>query len=347
MRATAMLVLAVLIPISALADDDAPVLTAEESAAVAAAQPSRPIVGPPERKRRASMVGYIDDATIDDHVRVRFDAAGDNNVPDRAEFFYAQCGCNFAGAPGPGNPGPGDLVTDLRFQELNIEGQYALKSKSVRSRLAVFATLPVRFVQPHAFLGQTLTPPVPNTFTNSSGLGDIRFGAKLAIVNDEDSTLTAQVQGFFRSGDAKKGLGTNHGTVEFSLIDRQKMSERAQLEVEVGDFHPTGGSRTQPGNLSYFGDVFFYGFGPSYELFKTDRVSFAPVVELVGWHVFGGQEQDAGVLRSAEGINIVNIKVGARTTIDTRGSIYIGWGRALTDARWYEHIVRFEYRYSW
>ena len=89
MRAAAILILAVFIPIIASADDDAPAVKSEEAVAISAAQPSRPVVGPPERKRRASMVGYIDDATIDDHVRVRFDAAGGNNVPDRAEFFYA------------------------------------------------------------------------------------------------------------------------------------------------------------------------------------------------------------------------------------------------------------------
>jgi hypothetical protein len=347
MRAAAILILAVLIPVTALAGDDVPAVNGAEGVAAAQAQPSRPTVGPPERKRRASMVGYIDDATIDDHVRVRFDVAGDNNVPDRAEFFYAQCGCNFAGAPGPGNPGAGDLVTDLRFQEFNVNAQYALKTRSLRNRIAVFGTIPVRFVQPQSFFGQTLTPPLPNTFTSSSGLGDIRAGVKAAIVNDEDSTLTAQVEGFFQSGDAKKGLGTDHASIEFALLDRQKMSERAQLEVQVGDWHPIGGSKTQPAGLSYSGDVFFYGFGPSFEVYKTDRVSLWPIVELVGWHVFGGQEVVAGgVVRSAEGVNVVNIKVGARAIIDTRSSIYIGWGRALTDAQWYKHIVRFEYRYS-
>jgi hypothetical protein len=345
----AILILAVLLPTFAFADDGAPAGgdDAVPAAAVAgaSAQPPRPVVGPTERKRRGSMVGYIDDATIDDHVRVRFDVAGDNNVPDRAEFFYAQCGCNFAGAPGPGNPGAGDLVTDLRFQEFNVNAQYALKTRSLKNRIAVYGTIPVRFVQPHAFLGQTFTPPLSNTFTNSSGLGDIRAGVKAAIINDEDSTLTAQVEGFFQSGDAKKGLGTNHASIEFALLDRQKMSERAQLEVQVGDWHPISGSKTQ-GGLSYSGDVFFYGFGPSYEVYSNERVSIWPIVELIGWHVFGGQEQDSGVLRSAEGVNVVNIKVGARAYIDTRSSIYIGWGRALTDARWYQHIVRFEYRYS-
>ncbi len=341
---TAILLLTLLVPGLALADEETPA-PAETTAAVSAQASTTPFVGPVERKRRGSMVGYIDDSTITDQIRVRFDAATGNDVPDRAEFFYAQCGCNFAGAPGPGGLGPGDLVTNLKFQQLTVDAQYALKTGGRKSPFAVFASIPVRFVEPQAFLGQTFRPPLPNTFTNSSGLSDIRVGVKAALFDGEDSTLTAQVQGYFKTGDAKKGLGTDHGSVEFALLGRQNMSERAQLEGEVGDWHPTGGS-TAPNGQSYTGDVLFYGFGPSYEVVRTNRVSFAPVVELVGWHLFGGQQQNAGVLESAAGINIVNIKVGARTTIDAHGSIYVGWGRSLTDAVWYKNIIRLEYRYS-
>jgi hypothetical protein len=270
MRA-AILILAILLPNFAFADDGAPA-AGDEAVAVAAApaQPPRPIVGPPERKRRGSMVGYIEDSTIDDHVRVRFDVAGDNNVPDRAEFFYAQCGCNFAGAPGPGAPGAGDLVTDLRFQQLFIGAQYAIKSHRANNRIAVFGSIPVRFVQPQTFLGQTFNPPLSNTFTGGSGLADIRVGVKAAIVNDEDSTLTAMVQGYFKTGDARKGLGTDHGAIEFALLDRQQMSDRAQIELEVGDWHPTGGS-TAPNGQKYSGDVMYYGVGPSYKSRTPER----------------------------------------------------------------------------
>ena len=345
MRA-AILILAVLIPVAASADDTT-VVPAAEAAAVTSAQAARPVVGPPEPKRRPSMVGYIDDATIDDHVRLRLDFAWNNNVPDRAEFFYAQCGCNFAAAPGPGNPGAGDLVTRLNFQQVFVDGQYAFKYRGKDSRVAVFASVPLRFIQPQTFLGQTFTPPQSNTFTDSSGLADVRVGGKLALISDEDSTLTIQVQGYFKTGDAKQGLGTNHNAIEYSVLNKQTISNRAEIELEVGDWHPTGGSNAPPpGNQKYSGDVFYYGVGPSYELVNTGRIIFAPVVELVGWHVFGGEQQNAGNLQSAEGINIVNIKFGARTVFNNRGSFYVGYGQALTDAVWYRHILRFEYRYT-
>jgi len=44
-----------------------------------------------------------------------------------------------------------------------------------------------------------------------------------------------------------------------------------------------------------------------------------------------------------DGTNIVNIKIGARLDTGALGSIYAGYGHALTSARWYEDVVRVEY----
>ena len=67
--------------------------------------------------RRPSMVGYVDDATINSQIRVRFDAGQHTHYPDRAEFFYGKCGCyrglpttNAAYDPDAAGPGPGYLA---------------------------------------------------------------------------------------------------------------------------------------------------------------------------------------------------------------------------------------------
>jgi hypothetical protein len=96
--------------------------------------------------------------------------------------------------------------------------------------------------------------------------------------------------------------------------------------------------------------VFTYGLGPSYELYRGDRVRFAPVIELVGWRVLGGRETNANFLPfpvvSADGTNIVNLKLGVRTSIGDHNSFYLGYGQALTHEVWYKHLVRLEYRYT-
>ena len=74
----------------------------------------------------------------------------------------------------------------------------------------------------------------------------------------------------------------------------------------------------------------------------------APVIELVGWSVLGGRETNPYLQHTepADGIKIVNLKIGARTTFGVHSSLYVGYGRALTFADWYRDLVRVEYRYS-
>ena len=86
---------------------------------------------------------------------------------------------------------------------------------------------------------------------------------------------------------------------------------------------------------------------PSFDVVSTSRVSFTPVVELVGWRVIDGNQtcatSDNGCTSDADD-NIVNLKIGARTTVNGRSSFYVGYGFGLTDATWYDDILRFEYR---
>jgi hypothetical protein len=190
-----------------------------------------------------------------------------------------------------------------------------------------------------------LSPPqTNNTFDGGSGLSDIRAGVKASIFANDASLLTAQFQFFFPSGDSTKGLGTDHTSFESALLFHQTLSDRLTIESQFGDWHPIGGSSA--GGIDYAGDVLFYGIGPSYELVNNGRLRFAPVIELVGWHVLGGQQQAAGTLGPAEGTNIVNLKFGARTTFDEVSSLYIGYGHSLTDDVWYNNILRVEYKYS-
>lgn len=316
---------------------------AVEQAPPPPAQPKR------EVRRRGSMVGYIDDGTITSHVRVRFDGSGGGHYPDRAEFFYAKCGCYqglaTADPPAfdPNAPGPAPgVLTDYDARHLYLEGQYAWKD-----RVALFVELPVRWLEPKAFV------PGTGSFGNTSGLSDISAGVKVALNATPDRYLTVLLQGNFPSGDAAKGLGTNHGTFVPALLYYQSITDKLAVESQIGDFHPLSGSAGVPtsGSDSFSGDVLFYGIGPSYEVYTSPRLRFAPVLELVGWHVTGGFQTQipgttAGVAVPVDGTNIVNLKIGARVVVDDKTSFYVGYGKKLSDAGWYNDIVRLEFRYA-
>jgi len=306
--------------------------------------PPPPVEDRPER--RNSMIGYIDDAIIGSQVRVRFDVGFGNRAPDRAEFFYGKCGCFADPALGelndPNAPGPRpNAATDLDFRQLMIEAEYA-----IGPRLAVYGEMPLRWIQPQAFLIANVAG-----FGDQGGFGDLRAGAKIGLAASADYALTARVQFYFPTGDAGDGLGTDHASIEPSLLHLYR-HDRFTIESQFGVWLPFGGSDGPRPTIDdgYSGNVLLYGIGPSYTVYDNGSVALAPVVELFGWHVMSGfHAPDAGGAAidnlDASGTNIVNLKMGLRTNFQ-KGSFYVGYGHALTDDSWYDDIVRLEYRYS-
>jgi outer membrane putative beta-barrel porin/alpha-amylase len=307
------------------------------ASAASAVQAVPPASGP---RRRPSMVGYIDDSSISNKFRVRFDIGTDLEAPDRAEFFYAKCGCyqdlprtnpNYdPDAPGP-RPG---VLSKANFNEYHIFGEYALNG-----RFSLVGNLPIRSLKPQEFV------PGTGSFGDSSGIGDLRFGAKLSLASDSTSQITLQVMALTPTGDSEQGLGTHHWSIDPSILYSTQLGERANIEAVFGTVLPTDGSAGLPTTSpdKFAGKVIYYGVGPSVDVYTNGITHVAPVVELVGWHVVDGFSTSAG--GPANGTDIFNIKIGGRIAAGPN-SIYVGWGKALTDSAWYDQILRFEYRYG-
>ncbi len=269
----------------------------------------------------SSNVGYIDSAIPRTEYRLRFDAAYHNNRPDRAEFFYAKCGCFKTAGLDPNASGPPLPEKRVDYQEIHNYIEYA-----ATSNISGFVNIPVRFIN-------------PEVNANETGLGDIDFGFKAALIADSDRYFTFQFKTYSPSGDAFKGLGNDHWTVEPGFLLYQKLSDRLTFEAELRDWIPLGGSE-------FAGNVLRYGAGVSYQALQTCDWNLGPVVEVVGWTVLGGKEFDAttGGIYDADGDTIVNLKLGARLNYGEHISLYGGYGRALTGAVWYKDLARVELR---
>ncbi len=344
MKLIILTMLAICAPVAAFAQQDtrvpaeglviASVPSASETGAVqATGSPSGP-------RRRPSMVGYIDNATIGNKVRVRFDSGSGLQGGDRAEFFYAKCGC-YRGLPighaayDPDAPGPGPgVLTDANFTQFNVNAEYALNG-----RFSLVGDLPVRSLSPQAFV------PGTGSFGDTSGLSDVKGGVKLSLSSDSNSQITLQAMASAPSGDAGKGLGTNRWSVEPAILYSTTVGNLLGFEAQFGSIIPLDGSKGVPTNSpdKFSGSVIYYGFGPSLDIYSSGTTRVAPVVELVGWHVVDGYStfDDA----PAKGTDIVNLKLGGRVAFGS-GSIYAGWGKALTDAAWYDEVLRLEFRYG-
>jgi hypothetical protein len=268
--------------------------------------------------------GYIDNAAPVTMFRLRYDAGYGNNRPDRAELFYAKCGC-FQTRDAHGPPLP---ETNVDYQEVSAYFEYAVSPK-----LSFFTDVPVRFLN-------------PEQNANTSGIGDVSFGAKYALVRCDDRILTLQMRAIAPSGSASQGLGTKNWWVEPGILWLEQVCPKWQVFGEVRDQIPVAKQS------DFTGNVLRYGIGTSYIVAQNDRWYVAPVLETVGWTVLSGQEANESGAVSARGDTIVNLKLGLRFgfggsgcgTAPTGSDLYIGYGRALTGEVWYKDLLRIEYR---
>jgi hypothetical protein len=278
-----------------------------------AAAPAQGTGGPATRD---SSVGYIDSAIPGDQLRLRFDAVSNNPRPNRAEFFYPQ------GRPG----GPGLPLPEPRVDYQELTGYF---EAAACERLSAFVELPQRFLQPE------VNP-------NHSGLGDVTAGFKYAFLYGPDLVATFQLRTYVPTGDASRGLGTNHVSLEPSLLVYKPLTDRLVCEGELRNWAPVGGT-------GFAGDVLRYGIGLHYDLCQARQARIVPVAELIGWTVLGGKETVVQppvpvTVQGAAGDTILDVKIGVHVKVGTFADFYTGYGRPLTGTRWYDNIYRVEFR---
>jgi hypothetical protein len=263
-----------------------------------------------------SRVGYIDSAIPDTLFRFRYDDAFKDTRPTRAEFFYAK------GRPsGPGLPSAEGRVD---FEDLMSYLEFA-----PNERFSGFVELPVRFVHFEDDPSQ-------------SGFSDMNAGFKYAFWRDDDSVGTFQFRVFAPTGDASRGLGNHHVSLEPAFLFYTRLTERLAAEAELRAWIPVGGT-------DFAGEIIRFGIGAHYEVCKVCDFRVAPVVEFVGWTVLDGKTSFVApsgdvFVEDAAGQTIVNAKVGLRVSYSERADVYAGYGRPLTGNRWYENIFRLEFR---
>lgn len=271
---------------------------------------------------------YLDNAVISDMFRFRFDSANRNPLPDRAEFFYGQCGCF-----GQNAPGPRQVETSVDYQEF-----IPYFERAMSKRFSLFAETPVRLIN-------------PDVNDNTGGFGDLNVGFKTAIYACKHQYLTGQFRVYAPTGDADRGLGTGHASLEPGLLYLGRVNDRLILQSEFRTWVPLSDSQVA-GRGDFAGTVLRYGIGGGYDILKLDscckRRRVTGTFETVGWSILDGLALDGRNPQApidVDGDTIVNIKTGLRYT-SGRQSIASSFGKSVTGDRWYSDILRVEYRYA-
>lgn len=266
---------------------------------------------------RDTMVGYIDTAIPMDQLRFRYESGYGVNRPSRGEFFW------------PGKTSPASSLEPESSVDYN---DFRLYYETAPSRaFSLFAELPMRLLN-------------PEVNDNTGGLGDMNAGFKWAFHNTCDAVTTFQWRTYIPTGDADRGLGTDHVSLEPALLHYHRLSDRLVFEAELRDWISVGGTPDFQGN------ILRYGIGLGYTISQTCCSRITPVCEIVGWTVLDGAQnvpEPPGVLiiEDAAGDTIVNVKLGVRATVGRQRDLYVGYGHALTGDVWYEDVLRCELRY--
>jgi hypothetical protein len=272
--------------------------------------------------------GYIDSAIVGNQFRMRFDAAYNNPIPDRAEFFYGQCGC-FNGVPVANfAPGPALPETGVDYQEF-----IPYLERAFSTNFSMFVETPIRLIN-------------PDVNQNAGGWGDVNFGFKYALIAHPDEYLTAQLRVYTPTGEPAVGLGTGHFSIEPSVLYFRRFTENWTLQAEFRDWIPISNSVTPNGD-NFAGNVLRYGVGLGYDIWLScddcNSQRITPVAEVVGWTILDGFGFDGTNLIDQSGVTIVNAKFGARYTVNCH-SLYAGYGVPVTNQVWYDGVFRMEYR---
>jgi hypothetical protein len=259
----------------------------------------------------------MDSSQPESDLRFQFNAVYHEKDPDRAEFFWAE-----TGILGPKLPEP-----FVNWQSVDTSLELASgKSFSLTTEIPL-----------------VLVDPINNP--NTAGLGDMSITTKTVLLNGTDWQITQYFRTYMPTGDAMKGLGDGHVSLEPGFLFQYRWSPETYYHGELKYWFPIGG------DPAFGGQVLRYGFGISHLLYENDTFAAIPTLEFVGWTVFDGmQTSPQGIPQMIDTMGIFNIEPGIRFASDTGGDLgVIDWGVhasfAVTPNRWYNSALMLEIRF--
>jgi hypothetical protein len=246
----------------------------------------------------------------------RVDAAYNLTKPDRAEYFWARPG------RGPALPETGVGYQDFHFRMENGGPSFSLATD-----------IPIRLLN-------------PDVNGNNGGIGDIQLVQKTVMMNGSRWQLTQILRTIFNSGNARKGLGTGHVSMEPGLLARYKWNDLTYMHGQLELRFPIAG------DPMYSGPALTWGLGLSTVWYETDTVAFIPTLEFVNTWILDGQYTPIGVPVPVDvrGDGIFNLGPGLRTVWDTGGDMGVlefGFNSmlAIGSDGWYDALIRFDTRF--
>ncbi len=254
------------------------------------------------------------------HTRLRWDYTHFGKLPDRGEYFWARADGNGKG------PRPVNAVGIPRVDTHELS-QY--------TETAAGPGFSAYFVTPYRSVNPTFADP-----PSAAGFGDITIGTKGVLFDSELFLLTLQFQTTLPVGNAAKGLGTGHVSLEPSLLFGLRVSPRSYLQGQLAQWIPLGGDPT------YSGAMLHYHLAYNHVLWQPmSQVQVVGTFEMHGYSWQDGGFTDPALgFRNASGSNILQLGPGVRIFYCDKYDFGIGSNFGVTGQNSLGEQLRFEMR---
>lgn len=258
------------------------------------------------------------------HMKFGMDFMRDLRLPDKGELYWAQ-----ANRRGP--RGGFDLGGGVNTGERSVDhNELYLYNEAALGGFGFFIQMPYRQLN-------------PEIYGPASGFSDMIIGTKSVILDCELLLTTFQFKTFIPVGNAARGLGTGHVSLEPSLLSALKLSPFSYLQSQVGYRFPIGGTPGFQGSLVYGGlsyNHLLWNCGHDIELVGSLEGNVACVTNGRYTDPVTGAELPANDL----GV-FVNAGPGVRLVICRKVDFGVGTSFHLTGDSHIGHLVRAEFRW--
>jgi hypothetical protein len=254
------------------------------------------------------------------HTKLQWQYTRFGRFPDRGEYFWARADGNGKG------PKP---VAALGIPRVDTH------ELSQYTETATGPGFSAYFVTPYRSVNPTFADP-----SSAAGFADMTIGTKSVLMDSELFLLTLQFQTTLPLGNAAKGLGTGHVSLEPSLLFGLRVSPKSYLQGQIAQWIPLGGDPT------YSGAMLHYHLAYNHTLWQPlSQVQLIGTFEMHGYSwQDGGFTDPATGFRNASGSNILQLGPGLRMFYCDKYDFGVGSAFGVTGKNSVGQQLRFEMR---
>jgi hypothetical protein len=263
---------------------------------------------------------FVDAVRPQTQMGFKFDTGFNLMLPDRAEYFWAR-------ADGNGR-GPKPIAGRRAELGLNYTDAF-FYTEAATSRVGAFVEMSYRSLDP------TLDP-------HAANFGDMRIGTKTMLLDCELLQFGFEFTTYLPVGDAGKGLGTGHVSLEPSLLLGIRVGPDSYIQTQVAEWIPVGGDK------DYAGAILHYHFSWNNVLYRFNpQVPVIGTLEMNGWTFQHGEFTDPGLGPFQPAVDYTYVSAGPGLRLFVCDKIDVGFAVAfaLTEQHWASTLYRTELRF--